>query len=143
MADSEQTANRLVESFERAHSGGAGDARVGTSFQLPAPDQLSLETVSAPHTAFFGSACQVSAENAAGRVAAEQLTPYPPGIPVVVPGERLTQPVIDYLRSGLAAGMAIPDATDSTLQTFRVGDHSCRRNTLITVIGERLIISGF
>lgn len=90
--------------------------------QLPAPDQLSLETVSAPHTAFFGSACQVSAKNAAGRVAAEQLTPYPPGIPVVVPGERLTQPVIDYLRSGLAAGMAIPDATDSTLQTFRVSD---------------------
>jgi arginine/lysine/ornithine decarboxylase len=62
----------------------------------------------------------VSAEKAAGQVAAEQLTPYPPGIPVVVPGERLTEPIIDYLRSGLAAGMAIPDATDPSLDTFRI-----------------------
>jgi lysine decarboxylase len=38
----------------------------------------------------------------------------------VVPGERLTEPIIDYLRSGLAAGMAIPDATDPSLETFRV-----------------------
>ena len=121
MADSEQTANRLVESLNALTLAAPG-MPASEPVQLPAPDQLSLETVSAPHTAFFGSACQVSAENAAGRVAAEQLTPYPPGIPVVVPGERLTQPVIDYLRSGLAAGMAIPDATDSTLQTFRVSD---------------------
>ena len=64
----------------------------------------------------------VPAEQAAGRVAAEQLTPYPPGIPVVVPGERLDQPVIDYLRSGLAAGMNVPDATDTSLETFRVTD---------------------
>lgn len=121
MADSEQTANRLVESLNALTLAAPG-MPASEPVQLPAPDQLSLETVSAPHTAFFGSACQVSAKNAAGRVAAEQLTPYPPGIPVVVPGERLTQPVIDYLRSGLAAGMAIPDATDSTLQTFRVSD---------------------
>ena len=62
------------------------------------------------------------AEQAAGRVAAEQLTPYPPGIPAVVPGERLNEAVIDYLRSGKAAGMAIPDATDSSLECFRVSD---------------------
>ena len=66
------------------------------------------------------SAVQIPADEAAGRVAAEQLTPYPPGIPVVIPGERLNQPVIDYLRSGLAAGMGIPDTTDPSLQTFRV-----------------------
>jgi arginine/lysine/ornithine decarboxylase len=37
-----------------------------------------------------------------------------------VPGERITQPVVDYLRSGLAAGMVIPDATDPSLDTFLV-----------------------
>jgi arginine decarboxylase len=121
MADSEQTANRLLEALD-ALTRAAPAMPESEPVQLPTPDELSLETVNAPHTAFFGSACQVRAETAAGHVAAEQLTPYPPGIPVVVPGERLTQPVIDYLRSGLAAGMAIPDATDPTLQTFRVSD---------------------
>jgi lysine decarboxylase len=55
-----------------------------------------------------------------GRVAAEQITPYPPGIPAVVPGERLNQAVIDYLRSGLAAGMVLPDPSDPNLDTVRV-----------------------
>ena len=57
---------------------------------------------------------------ASGRIAAEQITPYPPGIPAVVPGERLNDAVIDYLRSGLDAGMNVPDAADATLETFRV-----------------------
>lgn len=62
----------------------------------------------------------VAASAAAGRVAAEQITPYPPGVPAVVPGERLNSAVIDYLRSGQAAGMALPDAADASLQHFRV-----------------------
>ena len=60
------------------------------------------------------------AEQAVGRVSAEQITPYPPGIPAVVPGERLNDAVIDYLRSGLAAGMECPDPADKSLETFRV-----------------------
>ncbi|EME23064.1 Orn/Lys/Arg family decarboxylase [Rhodococcus triatomae] len=55
-----------------------------------------------------------------GRIAAEQLTPYPPGIPAVVPGERLDGEVLDYLRSGLHAGMAVPDASESRLERVRV-----------------------
>ncbi len=39
---------------------------------------------------------------------------------MIVPGERITQPVIDYLLSGLAAGMVLPDPADPTLKTNRV-----------------------
>ena len=49
---------------------------------------------------------------AVGRVAAEQITPYPPGIPAILPGERITADVLDYLRTGLTAGMVLPDPTD-------------------------------
>jgi arginine decarboxylase len=86
---------------------------------VPAPSEIQLDTVMAPHRAFFGATRQVPAHHAVGGIAAEQLTPYPPGIPAVVPGERLNAAVIDYLRSGLKAGMAIPDATDPSLDTFR------------------------
>ncbi|GGZ08700.1 hypothetical protein GCM10010327_44140 [Streptomyces nitrosporeus] len=55
-----------------------------------------------------------------GRVAAEMMTPYPPGIPAVVPGERLTEPVLRYLRSGIEAGMNVPDPADPQLRTVRV-----------------------
>ncbi len=73
-----------------------------------------------PRDAFFGPTEMIAAARAAGRIAAEQITPYPPGVPAVVPGERLNTAVIDYLRSGLAGGMALPDAADSSLEHIRV-----------------------
>ncbi|AKK27329.1 hypothetical protein AB431_12260 [Mycobacterium sp. EPa45] len=41
-----------------------------------------------------------------------------------VPGERLNEAVIDYLCRGKAASVAIPDATDPSLDCFRVSDAS-------------------
>lgn len=82
--------------------------------ELPSPAELQLVTVQLPHDAFFGPNEMVPAERAAGHISAEQITPYPPGIPAVVPGERLNNAVIDYLRSGVQAGMALPDPADPT-----------------------------
>jgi arginine decarboxylase len=48
------------------------------------------------------------------------ITPYPPGIPVVLPGEHLTEPVLEYLTTGVTAGMFLPDAADRRLETVRV-----------------------
>jgi arginine/lysine/ornithine decarboxylase len=62
----------------------------------------------------------VPAEKAVGRIAAEQVTPYPPEIPVLVPGERITAQALEYLRTDLAAGMVLPDPADQSLATVRV-----------------------
>jgi arginine/lysine/ornithine decarboxylase len=48
------------------------------------------------------------------------LTPYPPGIPAAAPGERLAEHAVEYLRSGVDAGMFVPDAADPTMATVRV-----------------------
>ena len=73
-----------------------------------------------PRDAFFGPTEMVPIGSAAGRIAAEQLTPYPPGIPAVVPGERLGEGVLDYLRTGHDHGMNLPDASDPELRQIRV-----------------------
>uniref|UniRef100_UPI00036CA5DC aminotransferase class I/II-fold pyridoxal phosphate-dependent enzyme n=1 Tax=Rhodococcus sp. R1101 TaxID=1170698 RepID=UPI00036CA5DC len=119
MADDEDTADRLVESLE-ALSRAAESFDAPPRIDLPSPDELQLESVMSPRDAFFGRTEMVPADRAAGRIAAEQLTPYPPGIPAVVPGERLDRAVVDYLRSGVGAGMNVPDATDGALDEFRV-----------------------
>jgi lysine decarboxylase len=87
---------------------------------LPDLAELELETVMLPRDAFISPTEDVPLEQAAGRVAAEQITPYPPGIPAVVPGERLEDAVLDYLRTGRAAGMVLPDPADPDLTTVRV-----------------------
>lgn len=118
-ADDAETTGRLVAALT-AMIDAADSMPRPTPIHLPSPKDLPMETVVSPSKAFFGDCEHVPADEAVGRIAAEQLTPYPPGIPAVVPGERLTDAVIDYLRSGSAAGMAVPDATDASLETFRV-----------------------
>jgi arginine decarboxylase len=73
-----------------------------------------------PRDAFFAPKGTVAADRAVGRICAEQITPYPPGIPVIIPGERITAELLDYLRSGVSAGMQLPDAADPALDTIRV-----------------------
>jgi lysine decarboxylase len=73
-----------------------------------------------PRDAFFGPVEVVPCEEAPGRIAAEMATPYPPGIPLLLPGERINKAAIDYLRSGVEAGMVLPDPADPTLKTIRV-----------------------
>jgi arginine/lysine/ornithine decarboxylase len=41
-------------------------------------------------------------------------------VPAIAPGEVINQEVVDYLTTGLAAGMMIPDAADAELKTVRV-----------------------
>ncbi|MFE1298668.1 aminotransferase class I/II-fold pyridoxal phosphate-dependent enzyme [Streptomyces sp. NPDC058731] len=98
----------------------APELRPAPAVDVPSPQELRLEQVRLPRDAFFGPAEDVPVAEAAGRIAAEMITPYPPGIPAVLPGERLTEPVLRYLRTGLAAGMFLPDPGDPELKTVRV-----------------------
>lgn len=118
-ADNKQTADRLVNAMTMWRNA-ADDFDRPPQIHLPAPAELQLETVALPRDAFFGPTEMVPADKAAGRIAAEQITPYPPGIPAVVPGERLNDAVIDYLRSGVETGMNLPDPADPTAHQFRV-----------------------
>jgi arginine/lysine/ornithine decarboxylase len=118
-ADDDASADRLVAAL-RDLAGGAGDTGPAPAVRIPSPAELRLEQAMLPRDAFFGPVEQVPCEQAAGRIAAEMLTPYPPGIPAALPGERLNTQVIEYLRTGVAAGMVIPDAADSSARTVRV-----------------------
>ncbi|MFA1540529.1 aminotransferase class I/II-fold pyridoxal phosphate-dependent enzyme [Actinomadura monticuli] len=118
-ADDKDTAARLLAALGDLHAH-AGDLKGSPEIYVPSPKQLRLELVVLPRDAFFGPAEQVPARDAIGRVSAEMLTPYPPGIPAVLPGERITAPVTDYLRTGVDGGMVIPDGADPSVKTIRV-----------------------
>jgi arginine decarboxylase len=78
------------------------------------------ELVMPPRDAFLGPQEVVSADDAVGRVAAESLAAYPPGVPNVLPGERLTAPSLEYIRRALEHGGSLRGASDRKLRTIRV-----------------------
>jgi lysine decarboxylase len=81
---------------------------------------VSPEVAIAPREAFFAPNETVPAAAAAGRISAELVAPYPPGIPVLAPGEVITTGALEALRDARAEGGRIAYAADPTLATFQV-----------------------
>jgi lysine decarboxylase len=73
-----------------------------------------------PRGAFFAATATVPTDDAVGRVSAELVAPYPPGVPVLAPGERVTDQVLAALAAARGAGVRIAYAADPTLATLRV-----------------------
>ena len=82
------------------------------------------ELAMGPREAFLGPQEVVVARDAVGRVAAESLAAYPPGIPNVLPGERLTGETLDYIEQTIAHGGSLRGASDRALRTLRVAVES-------------------
>jgi arginine decarboxylase len=119
-AHDDQAIERLVRALRdlvAEHRDASHDAR---GEDLPGPTRLRTETVALPREAFFGPTETVPAASAAGRTSAEIVTPYPPGIPALAPGERITEHLLDYLQRFIAAGGFVEGATDQSLAEFRV-----------------------
>ncbi|WP_123027439.1 aminotransferase class I/II-fold pyridoxal phosphate-dependent enzyme [Mycolicibacterium stellerae] len=76
------------------------------------------ETALTPREAFFAADKTVALAQASGRIAAEAITPYPPGIPLVMPGERFSADVIALLSALRTAGNPI-SAADPSLETVK------------------------
>ncbi|MFC9960987.1 aminotransferase class I/II-fold pyridoxal phosphate-dependent enzyme [Streptomyces nigra] len=118
-ADDEETTGRLLTAL-RDLADHAPELRDAPRVAVPSPAGLRMEQADLPRDAYFARHEKVAPRDAVGRVAGEMITPYPPGIPAVLPGERLTEPVLEYLLTGVEAGMFLPDAADQRLGTVRV-----------------------
>lgn len=85
-------------------------------FEIPP----SPEMIVSPRDAFYSQTRSVSLKSAAGEIAAEMLMAYPPGIPVILPGERITNDMIDYIRFLKDQGCALQGTADPQVNCFQV-----------------------
>ncbi len=84
------------------------------------PAALEHDTVVPIREAFLGVGESVPVEDAIGRISCEAIAGYPPGVPALLPGERLTDEVVTYLRQLTSAGARLHGAADPTFETVRV-----------------------
>jgi arginine decarboxylase len=110
---------RLVVALHRAVEVLSAEER-DPGAEVFAPPPPWGELVMTPREAFLGPQEVVPAREAVGRVAAESLAAYPPGIPNVLPGERLSAETLDYIQQALEHGGSLRGASDRALRTLRV-----------------------
>jgi lysine decarboxylase len=110
----ERVAHDLGETVRRI-------ARPGAPAEVARPPAtLEHESAVSPRDAFLGRSEAVAVADAIGRISCESIAGYPPGVPTLLPGERVTVEVIDYLRKITAAGARLHGAADPSFETIRV-----------------------
>ncbi len=117
VADTERETERLWEALKELSAENAGKSPASFLSVSSPPD---LKIVLSPRETFYAQRERVSLAQAAGRIAAEEITFYPPGIPAIVPGERITKEAVGYLREMARMGMKVTGAQDVSLSTVCV-----------------------
>jgi arginine/lysine/ornithine decarboxylase len=115
--DTEETIKTLVNalrhlSVEFAHV----QAEEKPAISLPKIPVLSLT----PRDAFYAETEIVPLAEAAGRIITEFIMVYPPGIPIFLPGEVITEENIAYIQENIRAGLPVQGPEDETLRTVKV-----------------------
>jgi arginine decarboxylase len=118
IGDRKDDLTRLVEALKEIATDLYGK---GPLPELPPLSMIDFnnEVVMTPRKAFFADHQYVALEDAVGKISSEIITVYPPGVPVLVPGERVAPPTITYLKEMLKLGATV-DGLDETNQFIDV-----------------------
>ena len=107
-------ASALAEAIDRHRGGLAAAPRIATSWRT------LHEQAMTPRQAFFAPRERVAFSRAVGRVSAEFVAPYPPGIPALAPGEIVGAELVTALQAEAAAGTRMAGVSDTTLGSLFV-----------------------
>ncbi len=123
-ADTDKQLRRLINGvrlLSSHYSGALRESRTPESLSIhKIVKNFHLEQVRLPKDALHSSRQHVKLEVAGGQVAAEPVIPYPPGIPVILPGERYSTELVHYLQQLKRQGARFQGTTDPSLEYVQI-----------------------
>nr|XP_043629613.1 arginine decarboxylase-like [Erigeron canadensis] len=106
--------SETYDSLIRANEKGSNDVHIKAFLGTTATSGMILS----PREAFFASKTSVSCKDGIGKVCGELVCPYPPGIPLLIPGEVITEEALSYVVEVLQNGGFVSGAADPGLSTI-------------------------
>ncbi|SHJ58873.1 Arginine/lysine/ornithine decarboxylase [Dethiosulfatibacter aminovorans DSM 17477] len=116
LGDSWHQLSRLVEALKDISSRKYGIKKVVNHLK----DVGELECRMTPRDAYYSNTETVAFRESAGRISCESIMAYPPGIPIVIPGEVITENVIEYALFLKENNALITDIEDNGLESIKV-----------------------
>lgn len=130
IGDDENTINAFITALKEIISTRPSDKVFRFSMDLPQlPEQQVL-----PRQAFYGETHVVSLAEAEGEISAEMIMAYPPGIPIICPGERITKEIIEYIQLLHTEEAELQGTQDPKVRNIKVLN---RRLVLLQNQGEK------
>jgi len=120
-SDDLRTLVGALAAISQRYCGDCSPSRVLRCAEALTPPRFAGQVLS-PREAFFSASRAIPTKDAAGETAAEMVTPYPPGVPVLGPGEAISDEIVAYLLAGAEMGLHVHGPRDASLRTIRVVD---------------------
>ncbi|MGD6875604.1 aminotransferase class I/II-fold pyridoxal phosphate-dependent enzyme [Bacillus infantis] len=115
--DTKQEADALLAALRELSAGGLQETeRKDAKVMLPNIPVLSLT----PRDAFYAETELVPFDESEGRIIAEFIMVYPPGIPIFIPGEIITKDNLVYIKTNMEAGLPVQGPEDYDFKFLRV-----------------------
>lgn len=116
-ADTAEVGARLLLALKKLAANFKGRQEIfAVKTKMPTVPKCTLS----PRKAFFAPKTSVGFKDAAGKISAEQVMFYPPGIPILSPGDRITTEVLDYISAMHKLGLKVVGPKDTALKTIKV-----------------------
>ncbi|MBR4384718.1 MAG: aminotransferase class I/II-fold pyridoxal phosphate-dependent enzyme [Selenomonadaceae bacterium] len=113
-ADSDETISKLVDALKLLPR--------RTPIKIPPPNlprEISRAKLS-PRETFYAPTISVELKNSVGKICAEEVTFYPPGIPLLMPGEEISAQVVELIEREKLSGGKVLGVEDLTLHTIKI-----------------------
>ncbi|KPV45148.1 aminotransferase class I/II-fold pyridoxal phosphate-dependent enzyme [Alicyclobacillus ferrooxydans] len=115
--DTKEDVDRLIDGLRRISE--AHQHQIDKRHpQVRVPTMPRLEM--SPRAAFYAPTETVPLKSSVGRIIAEMIMVYPPGIPILLPGEEVDQSNIDYIEENLRAGLPVQGTDDPEIRFVKV-----------------------
>lgn len=111
MSDLERLVSALAEIRRRYQTDSSG---------LLSQEYISPEVVTSPQEAFYSRKRSIPLEESIGCVCSEFVMCYPPGIPILAPGERITKEILDYIQYAKIKGCSMTGPEDPEIMNINV-----------------------
>jgi len=111
LRDVERLVSALAEIRRRYARSGAG---------LLSQEYIAPQVVVTPQAAFYAEKESLPLSESAGRICSEFVMCYPPGIPILAPGERITEEILSYIRYARKKGCSMTGPEDPEIQRLNV-----------------------
>ncbi|WP_342430453.1 aminotransferase class I/II-fold pyridoxal phosphate-dependent enzyme [Neobacillus sp. FSL H8-0543] len=118
LGDTEYEASQLVSALKELAEEREHRQEKVEPIQVLLPDIPLLALT--PRDAFYSDTEVISFDESEGRIIAEFIMVYPPGIPIFIPGEIITKENLHYVRKNLEAGLPVQGPEDDEIKTIRV-----------------------
>lgn len=118
MAEDPANLERLLAALTEV--AGSVDGPREPSTPIDSRASFNAEQVVGPREAFLAANEVIAVDDAVGRVCGESIAVYPPGIPALLPGERISKEIVDDLRRQVAQGARLHGASSADFSTIHV-----------------------